>query len=210
MNVIRRSRLAFSGPSSSGSMAVAFRLSDNGTLGFDTLITWLTTRDRCGSGSRHKGCEVASYIRAGISDARAAVTRPTHKDLGFDLERVHIGPLSAVLLVQRAQICPEGLRVRVESHARLLRHLGHLLSQLRAVVKQLYYHASCVGQTVKIRWLIGVSVAHLRRTGPAPGQTGPGNPRVSDAHVCRRGATGCERERTSQWPRHRTRTAIWF
>jgi len=46
MNASSRSLLAFSGPSSSGSIAVAFRLSEGGMLGVDTLRTWLTMRVR--------------------------------------------------------------------------------------------------------------------------------------------------------------------
>lgn len=49
------SRFAFSGPSSSGSRADAFRLRESGILGVEALKTLLTMRVRFGSGSRHSG-----------------------------------------------------------------------------------------------------------------------------------------------------------
>lgn len=60
MNCMTFVRLIFSDSSSSGSMAVAFRLSELGTLGVETRSMLLMTRVRLGSGSKHKGFDVAS------------------------------------------------------------------------------------------------------------------------------------------------------
>ena len=58
--------LAFSGPSSSGSIAAAFLFRDGGIVGVDILKTLLTMRVRCGSGSRQSGWDVASCIKISL------------------------------------------------------------------------------------------------------------------------------------------------
>lgn len=65
MNCIIFALRALSVSSSSGSRTAAFRFNDTGTVGVETLRTWFAIRVRWGSGSRHKGGEVASFTRIG-------------------------------------------------------------------------------------------------------------------------------------------------
>jgi hypothetical protein len=60
MNAIIFALRALSVSSSSGSKAAAFLFNDTGTVGVDTLSTWLAMRVRCGSGSRQSGGDIAS------------------------------------------------------------------------------------------------------------------------------------------------------